>query len=526
MGAHEGPLLEGSTLEPKQDMVCDHREKRRMRLAVNTGIPGTWVPGVHANCNHNESRALALRSLAPCQIPGDGVIGTRFSWSFKRLRQIVHAYRGMRWSYLETAESYSGSLRRRYLEAERSLRMDGPVTKRDTHLRAFLKAEKFAHDKFAKPRMIFPRSPRYNLHVASWLKPFEHWLWGYLTARRLFKGSNTRVVAKGLSPRQRANLIVRKFRAFRDCVVFEVDGKAFEAHVSLNQLKQEHSVYSAAYQNDKDLDEALRYQLSLVGTSTNGIKFARPGGRASGDFNTGMGNTLIMLSAVTAALRGRVKFDLLVDGDNALVFLERDTLGLVYHNFFQWVYAESGHEMTLERPVSTLEEVRFGRSAPVFLGHGLGWTMVREPLAVLSGAYASHRWLKEPIFGYRWCNGVARCELSLAIGLPVLQAFSLGVLKNTPVRKKVPVEALRDHFVVGAWLAGEEHSRMPTRECRASFERAFGWSPEEQLRMEDRLMKCRVNLDFVSCPCPDPRSFWQAEPGLLEARRSERMWLS
>ncbi|QKN22712.1 RNA-dependent RNA polymerase [Erysiphe necator associated ambiguivirus 3] len=508
----------------KDEVVCDHKEKRRMRLAVNTGAPATWVPGVHSNCNHNEIAALKLRSLAPCPTPGQFRLGDRFLLEFKKLRNLMHGYAGDRWSNLQTALSYEGSLRRRYLEAERSLRVDGPVTGGDAYLRAFLKAEKFGIDKVAKPRMIFPRSPRYNLCLGSWLKPLEHWLWGYLTAKRLFGGSSCRVVAKGLSPRQRANLIVRKFQSFKDCVVFEVDGKAFEAHVSREQLVQEHSIYLAAHHGAKELRGLLRHQLSLSGVTQGGVKFSRLGGRASGDFNTGMGNTLIMLCAVVSALRGRVRFDTLVDGDNALVFLERGDSSEVINKFASWVFDESGHEMTLERPVSCIEEVRFGRSAPIFLGHGLGYTMVREISAVLSGAFASHKWLKEPKFALRWCNGVARCELSLSVGLPVLQAFSLGVLKNTPSRKKVPVEALRDYFVVGGWLAGEEHSRPPTRECRVSFERAFGLSPEEQVRWEGALGRCRVDCDFDLQPTPDPRLLWAAVPGLVEPRMDERIW--
>jgi len=506
---------------PKQDVVCDHLEKRRMRIAVATGLPGTWLPGVMANCTHNEIAALKLRSLAPnVQVEA---LGPGFRSCFGKLRRLVRAFDAVPWDHLSTAMSYEGSLRRRYLEAERSLRDDGPVSSGDVVLRAFLKGEKHGHDKLAKPRLIFPRSPRYNLAVASYLKPLEHWLWGYLTAPRLFKGGVGRVVGKGLSPRQRANLIVRKFQSFEDCVVMEVDGKAFEAHVSMLQLTQEHSVYLSAYHGDKSLHSLLRHQLRLKGVTSNGVKFSRVGGRASGDFNTGMGNTLIMLAAVVGALKGEVKFDTLVDGDNALLFVSKCDLPWLLNNFGRKVFVETGHEMTLERPVSFLEGVRFGRSAPVFLGHGLGWTMCRDPRAVLSGAFASHRWLKEPIFASRWCNGVARCELSLAVGLPIVQVFARQVFRKTQTLKKAPVEALRDYFVIGGWLAGEEVFRQPTVECRLSYARAFGISAEEQGAWEAHLLEVEPRFDFPSFPCPDPRVWWNAEPGLLESRMSVRM---
>jgi hypothetical protein len=425
-------------------------------------------------------------------------------------------------------------MRRRYLEAERSLRFDGPVNSEDCRLRAFLKAEKLAPGKDPKPRMIFPRSPRYNLALASWLKPFEHWLWGYLTFDRVFGGRGirrnpTRVVAKGLNPRRRANLIKRKFDRFRSCVVFEVDGKAFEAHVTQAQIQGEHSVYLSAYNQDRDLHSLLRRQV-FSGSTQGGTKFSRPGGRASGDFNTGMGNSLIMLAVCGGVLQSHgCEFDMLVDGDNALVFLERESLSRVSSTLFDSVLSDSGHEMTLEKPVSYLEGVRFGRSAPVYLGHGLGWTMVRDYRAVLSCAYASHRWLNEPRFGLAWVAGVAQCELSLAVGLPVLQQSALKVLSATEealvglrAKQEQTLErALTDYIVVGARRLGRESARPVRLECRISFEKAFGLSPEEQLVMER--LPVVVSIPSRREPGPTLSRLDEAKPGWYEPWLDEQL---
>jgi len=382
-------------------------------------------------------------------------------------------------------------------------------------LQAFLKGEKLGVGKFTKPRMIFPRSPRYNLTLASWLKPFEHWLWGYLTCRRLFGGSNTRVVAKGLSPRQRASLIVRKFRQFEDCVCFEVDGKAFEAHISRSQLLEEHSVYLAAYRGSKGLQSLLGHQLTLEGVTASGLRFSRDGGRASGDFNTGMGNTLIMLACVGSALQGRgIPWDVLADGDNALVFVPARYYHQVRSDFGQRVLQESGHEMVLERPAHYLEAVRFGQSAPVDLGPSLGWTMVRDPRKVLSGAFATYKYHHEPKGMLRWVAGVARCEASLAVGVPVLQEWFLKVLKATESVKPLSPEAYRDYFVIGAKLWGFK-PRTPTLTARLSFERAFGVSLGEQLLHEKQVpvVSCRGLRAGKFSTIDD---LWEAEPGRLE----------
>jgi len=506
---------DGCTILPPADLqaVCLD-QKRSMRVACSTGLPGTWSPGVHANCTHNEIAALMKRSLCPLPKPATYEVGASFRGIVKSFCCLARRYGGYKWTYLETAQSYHGAMGRKYAEAEMSLRVD-PLTGKDAELKAFLKAEKCGAAKDAKPRMIFPRSPRFNLALASWLKPFEHWLWGNLTAKRLFGGSNTRVVAKGLSPKRRANLIKRKFGGFERPVCFEVDGKAFEAHVSSSQVDAERSVYLAAYSQDPRLARLLSMQV-FSGRTASGVKFSRPGGRASGDFNTGMGNTILMLCAVVGVmLTRRVKFDILADGDNALLFCDERDLDVVLENFAEDVLADSGHELTLEKPVSVLEEIRFGRSAPVYLGPSLGWTMVREPTAVISGACASHRWLSEPSFAKRWISGVARCELSLALGVPVLQAHFLKVLNTCGVfERELPQAALADYFVVGARLAGLEDVVEVSREARLSFHRAFGLSPEEQVAWENRPIG--VSWHFEERVWR-PRSQWvEADPGYYE----------
>jgi len=486
-----------------------------MVVAWRSGLPGTWVPGVHANCIHNEIAALQMRSLGSHPGLAYPEVGGDVRSCFKKIRNIARRYGGSRWSDLETAESYTGALRRRYLEAERSLREDGPISGRDVFLRSFLKGEKLGAEKDAKPRLIFPRSPRYNLRLASWLKPFEHWLWGYLTARRLFGGSNTRVVAKGLSPRRRANLILRKFNSFRDCVVMEVDAKAFEAHVSVDQLKEEHKVYLAAYGGDQELASVLSRQV-FKGVTSGGVKFSRNGGRASGDYNTGMGNSIIMLAVLVGVLKSyRFRFDILVDGDNALVFCEQVNMSELVKTFPGLVLREGGHELVLDKPVTYPEGVRFGRSAPVNLGRGLGWTMVRDYRSVLSNVGASYKHLREPTYGLAWLHGVARCELSLARGIPVLQEAALRILRSTETRRRVQEHHLSDYFAVGAWLASETDVIEVCRETRLSFELAFGLSPEEQVLAEKSLPGVSWE-DLVPQEWTQPSRRFEAFPGLYE----------
>lgn len=476
-----------------KDVKCCLDSKRLMQTASVTSVPGTWVPAVHSNCWHNEVAALAMRSLGPTPGSDEGSRLPVLS-AFKRLRRVASRYCESRWDYHETALSYTGVLRRRYLEAERSLLSDGPLGPSDVKLRAFLKAEKKKPDSLAKPRMIFPRSPRYNLELASWLKPFEHWLWGNLKSRVVSGTGNSRVVAKGLNQRQRANLIVRKMRTVPDCVVFEVDGRAFEAHVDVWQLLQEHSVYESAYPGDSGLKKTLNKQLRNFGVTSNGVRFSREGGRASGDFNTGMGNTLVMLAVVMGVMSqvGHVKWDTLVDGDNALIFVGGADATRVYDEFASHALRISGHEMVLERPTRVVEEVRFGQSAPVFVKGG--WQMVRDWTKVVSQASSSHHHLREKRFASEFLRGVASCEAFLASGVPLLWAYTENLLARTEKVDGFRRHFLRDYHYLGVPVETVEEIRpdMPCDDARQSFELAFGISPTQQLNIEAMLMEAVV----------------------------------
>lgn len=524
-GVPDLPIRDNALLVYKQELGCDFKQKRRMYTAWKSPIEGTWVPSVHANCNHNEVVALLKRSLAPTPTADVSSRAPCLRW-FRRLAGVAKRYSGSRWSFLETAQSYSGTLRARYLEAERSLREEGPVTVRDTLLGAFLKAEKFGTGKYGKPRMIFPRSPRYNLHLASYLKPFEHWLWGYLTSRRLFGGSNTRVVAKGLNMRQRAALIRKKFLNFADCVVFEVDGSAFEAHVDVWQLQQEHAVYAGAYGGDPELARLLVRQLVNEGTTPGGVRFSRSGGRASGDFNTGMGNSIIMTVVVTAVLKHLgVSFDILVDGDNALVFLPRAVSERVVSCFAPLALSFSGHEMVLEHPVHRLEEVRFGQCAPVELSPG-NWTMVRDWVKVVSQMTSSHVHLQHVQFAPRFLRGVGQCELALNSGVPVAQALARSLVRATEGVKAVDDSLYRDYAQLGVDVAARVSARYrePSQLARESFARAFGVTPDEQVSIERALTFQTLSLSGWR---PEESQWttghFSARPGLVDAYKDKHL---
>jgi len=368
-----------------------------------------------------------------------------------------------------------------------SLEREGLSTPVDARVSAFVKAEKLSNYKVHKPRVIMGRSPRYNLELASYLKPLEHVVysafrgWGDMFTR-------TRLIAKGLNGEQRASLLRRKMLAHPDMVCFEVDCKSFESHLTLSQLEEEHLFYKQLLKSPR-LAQLLSWQLEFVGRFRCGLGFKARGVRASGDFNTGLGNTLIMCCLVLAvARRLRTKFDFLADGDNAVVFVRSKDLTL-WERELPKIFWEMGHEADMGLPTSEVCCIDFGQSRPLCVGGR--WTMVRNPLKVLSSAFCGHQHYNEMRGGLRVLKSVAYCESVLNRGVPVLQAFSHAMLTRLE-----SVAFVSEGFDLGNY----EYQRVVTNsrrwqqtnfeeislEARLLFEKSWGFSVEEQLRLESQ----------------------------------------
>jgi len=309
-------------------------------------------------------------------------------------------------------------------------------------------------------------------------------------------------------------------RNFASCVVFEVDGAAFEAHVDVWQLLEEQGVYLAAHGGAAGLASLLARQLVNEGSTRGGLRFSRAGGRASGDFNTGMGNTLIMLAVVVAVMKSlQIPFDLLVDGDNALVFMSQCDSARVVSCFSDLALQFSGHEMVLERPVTRVEDVRFGQCAPVEVRTGV-WMMVRDWTKVISQMTSSHAHLNHVAFVRPYLRGVAWCEMALNRGVPVIQAYARHLLALTVGAKAVDASFYRDYEALGVDVANRERTifEEPTAVARDSFSLAFGVTPDEQLDLERALCNTVLRLDKCWRPEESPwhMGLADARPGLVD----------
>lgn len=472
---------------------CEQGRRTMYRLHTPC-LPGVWNPRVHSPCHHNLAEGLRLRTMRAFE-PATASGLRHFGVVMRLLRRVSFARIG----HLQVAsvqsvvESYKvARLRVRYEAAALSLQQDGPATPKDARVKAFVKGEKLLRYKVNKPRVIMGRDPRYNLELATYLKPLEHVLYPALRGFGSKFLTRTRLVGKGLNGYERAALIRKKLYSRPGLVAVEIDGVSFESHFCKSVLQSEHSFYVSFYQGDaaKRLAQLLSWQLEFNGRGEAGLKFTAEGVRASGDFNTGLGNTLVMLSLVyMVAQRCPGKFDVLADGDNALLFIPECHLG-VWRDRVAEVCGTAGFEMTIEQPTADMRRVVFGQSKPFFDGDR--WKMVRDPLKVLSHAASGYQHYHDLRGGVKVLKSVAYCEAVLGAGVPILQAYAQALLAATSgftFSKAEPEDYLYRQLVSKGidWAAARV---MPvTARARVDFEVSFGISPEDQVRWEAFLSK-------------------------------------
>jgi len=470
--------------------------------------PGAWRCQIHRGCVHNELTGLLGRVLGPVPEPSESGI-SKLRLSLKRIARMLRSRNIFtRLPYEAVLEQYSGAKRTRYERAAETLRRE-PVEARDARVTAFVKAEKRKEEDLKDPRIIQFRTPRYNLELATFLKPIEHAILRHRGPRRGVR--RTFVIAKGRDSVERARLIRAKWDQFADPVCVPLDATRFDKHVSAQALEAEHGVYNSIYR-DSYLAKLLRMQVSNKGRSMNGVKYKVRGNRMSGDYNTGMGNCLLMSAMAEEYLLSLKlsRWDYFADSDDCLVFVEREDLDkllkTVGPHFLQF-----GQEIRVEDVAFEFWDIRHCQGAP--LATATGVRMVRDYRKVLSQAFCGYNHFHDPVGGMRVMKSVAQCELILNAGVPILQPLSLKILELLQTHKHSRLDS-RDTVV---WLAMTEARRrhfewtadvsVPiTAEARRSFERTFGLTEVEQLAWEawvQELQFDNVDLRLLSQRFPD-----------------------
>lgn len=444
---------------------------------------GTGVSyGVHADCLRNLVRGITERvlyvnrdgRLGKPPRPKDGVFERLASIRGRLLRKLPSTPVVDRDDF---PALYSGRKRRVYQSAVDSLKLRG-LTVADSYVSTFLKAEKvnFTSKGDPAPRVIQPRSPRYNVEVGRYLKLFEGSL-----CQAFSRCFGYPVVMKGMNAQQVGDWMHKHWTHFRTPVGVGLDASRFDQHVSRAALEWEHSIYNSHFRSD-ELRRLLRMQLVNRGIGRvegHRVDYTVEGCRMSGDMNTGMGNCLLMSSIVIAYCESRhIDFRLANNGDDCVLFVEAGDLPAL-HGLDAW-FLDFGFTLTREPPVYELEKVEFCQFQPVLTS--TGWRMVRNPFTAMSKDCVSLVGWDTPSHIRAWATAVGECGLALTRGVPCWEAWYARLIRcggdsNAGVEERIQEQGMYQWSkgVVGGVISPE---------ARWSFYRAFGILPDAQEALE------------------------------------------
>jgi hypothetical protein len=423
--------------------------------------------------------------LRPPPRPQAGVFKTRLADFFAQLcKHLVYVNP---WTYDQFVASYVGSRRARYAAAVASLRILALQVK-DSWVKAFVKAEKLNLSKKSDPapRMISPRSPRFNVCLGVFIRPAEAVICRAIAA--VFGGPT---VMKGYNAVQMAAHLFTMWCSFTSPIAVGLDASRFDQHVSVQALEWEHSVYLWMFRQgpDSKLAGLLRAQLRnhvKCFAPEGSVAYMVEGTRMSGDMNTSLGNCLLMCAMVYAyAKYVGVRVRLANNGDDCVVFMEsRDEVR--FNTGLNAWFLEMGFTMKVEDTVRVFEHVEFCQTKPVCVDGT--YVMCRSPHVGLAKDSICLQPSNDSHFitSYeQWAREVGTAGCALASGMPVMQSVYLRMSQMGKQRSKTWTQGLSGHsgLMIGAKGMASK-VRPPSATTRYSFWLAWGITPDEQVALE------------------------------------------
>lgn len=358
-----------------------------------------------------------------------------------------------------------------------SLRLK-PVCRYDSRIDgAFVKCEKINSKKGdPAPRIIQPRTIRYNIEVGKYLSSVEHDVY---TALDEMWGGPT--VMKNLNADGVGKAIHEAWTTFSEPVAVGFDASRFDQHVSADALRFEHSIYNAVF-NDPELARLLRWQIVNIGkgrADDGEIKYRKVGSRMSGDMNTSLGNVILMVLMMLWFCRSvGLRAKLINNGDDCVLIFERRDLHLV--ETITDRFLEFGFTLISEPAVHYIEQIEFCQCHPVWVGGS--YRMVRNLEVALSKDVVSRKWRNDVELRH-WMHCVGSSGMALADGIPIMAAYYSAIKRHGVAGKRWDQVEERNGLFWQSWGMSYNGS-VVSDETRSSFELAFGVPVESQLAWE------------------------------------------
>lgn len=452
LGPDSSPkLMDGAAIKgiPRQ-LVCSYQSKSY----VYTRLEGVYQPAFHNSCLCNEIRSLQRRHLVDRFIKFDEEY-------FKANCKLPIVGTPVKMQMSEFVEAYTGGKKRMYQRARLTIKR-GLKVKQWAYVSMFVKPDRYPlaviEDK--APRAIQYRRPEFNILLGCYLKPLEHMVYDNMVSP-----IGLRMIAKGLDNVARAQNIVEAASWFANPCFILLDHSKFDSCVNVTHLKMLHKYYMKHY-GDSFLRWLLSCQIVNKGFSKSGLRYKVRGTRMSGDYDTGLGNTLLNL-AIISSFCGERKHHILLDGDDSVVILEKRELITLDYTHFQKMGFDTTKEIVYE-----LGDVEFCRAKllptepPRF---------ARDWRRAMSNMLLSYKRF-EPDAVPRYLAGRGMGELACSNGVPVLGVLGrkLAELSDKPIID----EDIRHKY-------GNATTMLSiTDEVRVAYQLAWGCSIAMQLELE------------------------------------------
>lgn len=428
--------------------------KTKMNILAAHGL--AYRPHIYGNCVHTQYAALAERHIKDRSYIG---------FDHQTFRQQIRKHKAYITNYIgkdmvpipakDIVAGYSGGKRAVYERALVNLR--NGFDKKWAGVRMFVKPDKIPYGEILDkaPRAIQYRRPEFNLLLGQFLKPFEEKL--YKLCRK-----GLRVFAKGRNLQQRAKDILEAYNRFDNCKVVELDHKKFDSCVLKEHLKTLHSIYLKAFNNCYWLKFLLGHQIYNKGRSSN-LTYKVTGTRMSGDFDTGLGNSLLNFLVLCAALEAVdiQNFHIYIDGDDSLLFISAVDVSKLDSLNFNIL----GFETTMA--VKDLVTAEFCKTKLIRCDPPV---MVRDPIRIISHLQVCLKDYGPSTYPEIW-QGKLICEYWANQGVPYLMKFFSSKLDKN-IKYYIPTEEHRRWGMVRDHKIGKV-----TPQAYRDLEDAYGFGP-------------------------------------------------
>jgi hypothetical protein len=437
---------------------------------------------VHNNSYDNLTRALIERVLT-VDIGGNQTLPPQPAFGFVRselrgfTKRLLHATRKVpTLSTEQFVDTYVGAKRAAYQRAASDLELR-PVSRRDSYIMPFIKDEKtnLTRKDDPCPRIIQPRSARFNIAIGKHLKPMEKPIFRGISA--VFGGTT---VMKGLNASERGLVLEEKWARFDRPYAIMLDASRFDQHCSRDIIDWEHSVEERlAYGREelRLLNSYRRTNTCFIRTNEGGYKYKLNGVRMSGDMDTALGNCLTMCAMTYSFMAhlNLLKFEYMNDGDDGVLIVESRDASMVVDNFKDY-FLKFGFTMKLEGTCSVIEHIEFCQARPVFDGEH--YRFVRDPLVCLDKDSLSLKSSIDVETMVHLRNAIGWCGLSLAGDMPIFGEFYNSMI-NGP-------ERAREYTTGMEFLSRGMKPKYssPSDSTRVSFYKAFNIPPDTQIACE------------------------------------------